>query len=199
MSAIVNPAAMMLPVGAAYALLALWARDRSAAWWALPVGAVAAMAVTAANLAGLAVVWLFLLVDRLWAMRKDVAQLHRDAEDAVGAGKHPAAAGSDPAALRRTAGIVGVSVVAALAAALVWSWIQATRVVVPFDQLPAAAVQMPADLDWTQALGPVLNFVTPQEFAPEGVGLGTSGPPIVQAIALVPACRPGRTSVDDGR
>ena len=186
MSAIVNPAAMLLPVGAAYALLALWARGRGAAWWALPLGAVAAMAVTAASLAGLAVVWLFLLVDAVWPiLRESVAR--RSARRDSAAEEQQSLAATEPPAVGgqgRMLGIVGASALAAAVTALGWWWIQAGRAVRPFRDLPAGPVQMPADLTWSQVLDPVLNFVAPVEFAPPGVRLGTSGPVILQTIAL---------------
>lgn len=178
MSAIVNVDALVLPTGAAFALLALSVWRLRAVWWVLALATVVVMLVKMTNLAGLAVVCVFFVI------REATRPLPND----VGPGLQSPSLGrwwsANGAGVLRALG-VGVLVAAAAGiTTLAWTAIKTARQLVPGDSLPIAEWFHIDHLGLDQVGAQIFSFVAPTEFMPRGQVVGAVESEIVKVVAL---------------
>lgn len=178
MSSIVNVDAIVLPTGAAFALLALWAWERRSIWWLLPLGAAIVMLIKLTNLTALMVVGLFLI---LWQGS------HRLSSESAARGTERLGLwwAAHGAGLRRAVGVVVLVCVAGAAATLGWYAIRDARALIPGSSLPIAALFAVDQLLPGNVLVVTFTFASPQAFAPFWMTIDPQWYPGIRLAALM--------------
>ena len=178
MSSIVNVDAIVIPIGAGFALLALWAWERRAVWWLLPLGAAVVMLVKITNLTALMVVGLFLI---LWQAFRELP----GTAAASGVNRIRAWWAANGTGVRRAIGVVILVCVAGAVATLGWYAIRDARALIPESSLPIAALFAVDQLLPGNVVSVTFTFASPQAFAPAWVTLDPQWYPGIRAAALM--------------